>query len=269
MVALVYLILVLTGRVDGGILFGFLNGFIDNIEESIGNANLYDSVMNIIALALSAVASFSLFVGKTKSLTVRDIKSRKLKEAIIAAGLFFNSDGKLVKRVEMYAQTDISEDGKIVNIEKEEVKSTGSILGIFDAFKELHTITTAKIEIQSDVNDVIESTNLSQIKEMDDYIRDSESELEEEGDITGAIRKTVNTVKGFFKRKSIEDTSKSLPKEKGERLTIDIISDEELKAEEDRELEAMRKYNKVNSQVAPNSNVSSSLAERRRQLYGK
>jgi len=56
--------------------------------------------MSLFAATISILISVSMFTVKARSIAQNDIKSDKLKIALIKAKLYFNADGKLVKRVE-------------------------------------------------------------------------------------------------------------------------------------------------------------------------
>lgn len=162
---IIYAVLVLTGNAAGGLLFGDLSESIANITSS---STIGDIIMNIIAVILSLGSGVLLVWKKSSNITLSDIKSKKLKKAMIAAGLYFNANGKLTKRVEHSLKADIDGDGKINDTPIEEVdktNSTGLIRGTIDAVQELGTIFSTKIETKEDYSKVM-TPELEEMKEV-------------------------------------------------------------------------------------------------------
>lgn len=163
---LIYLILILTGNATGGFLFG---GLSEEIAKVTSATTVGDVLMNILAVILSIGTTVGFFYKKVHGIRLQDIKSKKLKLALISAGLYFNKDGKLVKRVEQIMQVDVDNDGKINKTPVAEVnqvaKDFNIIKGTVDAFGELKTILTSKIETQEDYRDLIQEAELQPTKD--------------------------------------------------------------------------------------------------------
>lgn len=103
-----------------------------------------DGLMDFFAIAISILTSIGLFTLKLRGIAQSDIKSDNLKIALIKANLYFNADGKLVKKTEKMTQTDLDGDGKIDD--KEEVPVTkGLFSGIATAVKEFKVIATVDL----------------------------------------------------------------------------------------------------------------------------
>lgn len=168
---LVYLITILTGNATGGFLFG---GLSEKIASVTSASTVGDIIMNVLAVILSIGTTMGLFYKKVRGIRLQDIKSKKLKLALIGAGLYFNQDGKLVKRVEQIMQVDVDNDGKINKTPVDEVnqvvKDFNIIKGTVDAFSELKTILTSKIETQEDYRDLIQEAELKDTKDAFDEL---------------------------------------------------------------------------------------------------
>ena len=57
------------------------------------------NIMTFFTTALSVLITIGIFALKAKSIAQTDIKNDKLKIALLKANLYFNYDGKLVKKV--------------------------------------------------------------------------------------------------------------------------------------------------------------------------
>lgn len=105
----------------GKVIYPIFSPLIDEIVMIIEDEDL-TNIMDFFAASISILVSIGVFVMKTRSIAQTDIKSDKLKMALISANLYFNSDGRLVKKVEKMTQTDINGDGLIDDEEVEEEK---------------------------------------------------------------------------------------------------------------------------------------------------
>ena len=104
------IILVIMGKITPdtpvlGILFGPLSVEINNVL----NQN-YDNTtaINIVTVVFSLLITIGVFSAKLKSITLSDIKSIKTKRALVAANLYFNSRGRLVRKIEEVAKIDLT-----------------------------------------------------------------------------------------------------------------------------------------------------------------
>ena len=90
--------------------------------------------LKVITTLITVLSSTSLIITKTKSIALNDIKSEKLKIALVRAGLYFNEKGKLVKKVEKVANRDFDGDGKIGDGEKA-IEKTHFTIRLFSGIK--------------------------------------------------------------------------------------------------------------------------------------
>ena len=147
--AIVCVVCMLTGKLTeatpilGPIVYPLFKPLIDQIESIIENQNISRGIMSFLAAAISILISVSMFTIKARSIAQNDIKSDKLKIALIKAKLYFNQDGKLVKRVEKLTGQDFDGDGEANG---EIVMNKGPISGMFSAIKELFIISTVKLD---------------------------------------------------------------------------------------------------------------------------
>ena len=100
--------------------------------------------MDFFAIAISILTSVGLFTMKAKRIAQSDIKSDKLKIALIKANMYFNKDGRLVKKTEKNGWNG-SGDGVIEGEEGEAKVPTNIFSGIGGAIKEFKTIITADL----------------------------------------------------------------------------------------------------------------------------
>lgn len=141
------IILMLTGVITqetpilGPPLYLLFGPLIDEIVEIIMSKNI-SGLMDFFGIFISLLVSVGMFTMKVKNIAQSDIKSDKLKIALIQANLYFNEDGKLVKKVEKMTKTDIDGDGKV---EGEPTVNQGLFSGIASAAKEFVIIATADL----------------------------------------------------------------------------------------------------------------------------
>lgn len=165
-VGITLLILMLTGVIpeDAPILGTIFADLIDSIHKIIEANDINQGVMSFFSAALSIISAVSMFAWKAKSLSINDIKSNKLKLAMVQAGLYFNADGKLVKKVEKATQRDIDGDGKIDDEDVEGVN--GPITQAVSAVKEFAIIVSTDFTKEDGVlTDTMEKTNLTKAAE--------------------------------------------------------------------------------------------------------
>lgn len=125
----------------GKIIYPIFKPLVDEIVYIINEKEI-SGVMDFFGITISLLTSVGLFVMKVKNIAQEDIKSKKLKIALINANLYFNEDGKLVKKVEKMTKTDIDGDGKADN---EGTVNTGLIGGLVSAVKEFTVIASADL----------------------------------------------------------------------------------------------------------------------------
>lgn len=183
-IAIVCVICILTGSITestpilGKIIYPIFQPLIDEIVSLINEKDI-SGLMDFFTLAISILTSVGVFCMKCKSITQADIKSDKLKIALLNANLYFNSDGRLVKKVETITQTDIDGDGKV---DESNDTSKGNRLlhgGLINAVKEFILISKADFTEKDDENDnkykeILEEANMTEsaegIKELDNTI---------------------------------------------------------------------------------------------------
>lgn len=221
----VILILVMVNVIDGKDflpLFGMKQSDVESIDW-----NTFDGIKNVIASLLSAGFSVYVFLRKTKSLAIEDIKSKELKIALIKARLYFNENGKLCKRLEESAQIDLDGDDKIGDTPITQVEDENLVTGIPRAIGELTTILTTKIDVDADEDTVVEEAQLDEALPVEEESSieeklyseevgapDSEEETKADGDLTLEEKLDELQVEGLIKENKIEEKKKEKKKRK-------------------------------------------------------
>ena len=182
---IVVLICMFTGAIRpdtpliGPALNTIFGGLIEEIREVI-EARKIDNFMTFLTVILSVITTVGMFAIKAKSIAQSDIKSDKMKIAMIQAKLYFNSDGKLKKRIEKATQTDLDGDGVAGDVGEATV--SGNIFtGIFSAIKEFFVIATAKFDDDPDNNEeekkeILKKANLEEAAEGQEELFDKAKE---------------------------------------------------------------------------------------------
>ncbi len=210
--------------------------------------------MGFTTIVVSVLASVGIFTLRVRSIAINDIKSKKLKMALVKANLYFNEDGKLTKRIEKMTNKDVDCDGKVGNaeVENEGQINFGVISGVVTAAKELGVIMTADLsgsdeEANASYEKVIDDTNSRGTKEVlddkkafetnmkaDAAIEVAEQEIEKvENDESMSEEEKKEKISIFkriirlFKRKKVERVDDGLePDEEPEVLSDAIEGDE-------------------------------------------
>lgn len=182
-IAIVLCILMFTGAIpeDFPILGDLFGPLIRAIREVIAEKEI-NSIMTFFSVAISVLTTIGMFMLKVKTLAISDIKSDKMKYALVKANLYFNENGRLVKRVENITQTDIDGDGKIDTVIDN--TSGGLLGGIKRTVDEFITIVNA------DFNDEEkENTEVYQNALKDANLEKTQDALEQTHDeiIDGAV----------------------------------------------------------------------------------
>ncbi len=165
----VLIILILFGVVkfgDDGIIDTIFYDVFRNWDEA--KVNGFKTVENVIAAILSLGISVLMVMRKTRSITVKDIKSRKLKIAMLKANLYFNENGKLCRKLEEATKMDINGDGKVGDTDLNEIPEEITAVGVVRAAGELATILTTPIDVNAGEDKVLEDEELSQQVEDED-----------------------------------------------------------------------------------------------------
>jgi len=132
---LISLILMFTGCIHedtfilGKLIYPLFSPLIDSINKFTAGAQ---TLMDVLAVILSVLTTIGLFSIKVKNIAITDIKNKKLKLALIRAGLYFNEEGKLVKKEE-------GKNGEEFKFETRE----GIFSGIVRAADELKVVVSA------------------------------------------------------------------------------------------------------------------------------
>lgn len=173
----ILVILILTGVVSGetpvlGILPGVeelstaIHSFLEGLDLNP------DFWTRLAAAILSVAVSTITFTAGLKRIALKDIKSAKLKRALIQAGLYFNKDGKLVKRIEEATKIDIDGDSKIGDTGEsiDSIDQEAFIPGVKRAVEELGTIMTVKIDTVEKAEQVKEEQGLKETEKAMDAV---------------------------------------------------------------------------------------------------
>lgn len=163
----------------GTIIYPIFAPLADEINAVIAEKEI-DGLMTFFSVAISVLFSVSMFAIKARSIAQSDIKNPKLKYAMVQANLYFNENGKLVKKIEKATGEDINGDGKIdENDAVTESSKVGFFKGIVSAFQEFNTIMKADFNgNDKDDNDeeeyarVIEEAKLKNAEEATNEIED-------------------------------------------------------------------------------------------------
>ena len=155
---IVILVLMLTGQVTsetpilGSIIYPLFQPLIDSINEVITTKNA-NSFMSFASVALSILITVTIFTIKMQSIAQNDIKNKELKMAMVKAGLYFNENGKMVKKVEQAIGVDIDGDGKS---DEKETTSTGLFTSIKNAIGEFITVMKTDLPEESTAKEAID-----------------------------------------------------------------------------------------------------------------
>ena len=165
------LVCIFTGVIDsetpilGNTIYLLFEPLVREINNTIRDREI-ENLMNVFSIIISVLMSITMFTVKVKKIAVTDIKSDKLKYALIQANLYFNQDGVLVKKIEKATGSDIDGDGKIDDETIENsTRKKGFIRNVVDAVKEFGVIMSADLNddtksTRETVDEVIENANL-------------------------------------------------------------------------------------------------------------
>lgn len=160
---IVIVILILFGVIkigDDGIIDAIFGDVINTWSEATQSG--FKTFENVIAAILSLGISVLMVMRKTNSITIKDIKSRKLKIAMLKANLYFNEHGKLCKKLEETTKMDLDGDGKAGDTDLNEIPQEITAVGVVRAAGELAAILTTPIDPDYDGNKVVEGEELSE-----------------------------------------------------------------------------------------------------------
>lgn len=168
----------------GTIIYPIFAPLADEINAVIAEKEI-DGLMTFFSVAISVLFTVSMFAIKARSIAQSDIKNPKLKYAMVQANLYFNENGKLVKKIEKATGEDINMDGKID--ENDVVSNSGRVgffKGMVSAFQEFNTIMKADFNgNEEDDNDeevyekILEEADLKKAaeatEEIEEHVKDS------------------------------------------------------------------------------------------------
>lgn len=194
-------ILVLCGIIDNSIP---VLGEISQEFENLAKADSWQIAVKSSGVIASILVSVFIFVKRTKRLAIEDIKTKKLKIALVKANLYFDEDGRLRKKPKSdKVNIDDEYDTGISNLA--ETPKENLVEGVVRATSELGLILTT--EIESDEAKVVQEAQLTP-----ESVDDETTETTEEDSTTETkdkkvkknkrkikiISKTINTIKKFF-----------------------------------------------------------------------
>ena len=158
LIIIIGVILVLCGIADNTIP---IIGEISDEVKKIVTANSWQIIVKCLGTAASILISVYTFTKKTKRLVIEDIKSKKLKIALIKANLYFDEAGRLRKRpkVEKVDFEDTYDVGlsNLSNSPKENL-----VEGVVRASSELGLILTTDIKTGNDEDKILQDAQLTE-----------------------------------------------------------------------------------------------------------
>lgn len=192
------LILILTGQIDEntpvlGIIFGEMSVAIrEALSQNSSTGEFWTDLASVVATIL---VSTGILSTNLKRIGIADIKSKNLKRALVQAGMYFNQDGKLVKRIEEASRIDLNGDRIIgdTGISVDDLPKEGFLPGIKRAGEELGTILTMKIETVDDAKAIEQKTELESTKEALKPV-DAQIKVDAENLATNKIAEAIDTV---------------------------------------------------------------------------
>jgi hypothetical protein len=181
----ILVILVLTGQIGEDtpvfVWFG-----LDQLSSSMNDVltqdfNMGNMLLSVVTLVSSAIVVVGTVSSHAKRITLKDIKNPALKRSLVRAGLYFNKDGKLVKRLEEAAKIDIDGDNKIGDVDIEELPKETLFQGLRRSGEEFATIITFKPDKVEDADKLVEAIDMVDtavaLQEADKVIEESKGEF--------------------------------------------------------------------------------------------
>jgi hypothetical protein len=160
----IVIILILTGRIDAStpVLGGIFGDLSQNIRDIINSDYDSNTLINLGTVIMTFLVTLGTLSNNLKRIGLNDIKSNELKKALVTAGLYFNREGKLVKRVEELARIDITGDGKLGDsgVSIDDIPEEKFIDGLKRAGDEFKTIMTLEIEEDHELGHAVENSNI-------------------------------------------------------------------------------------------------------------
>jgi len=197
------------------------------LDENGANVTIYSVIESIISIG----AVVALCATKMKRLGLEDIKSRKVKLLLIKAGLYFDENGKLTKRIETITSHDINGDGKIGDKPIEYGDGENIFKGIKRASEEFVTIVKLDLsEVEEDKQEeVYQHVGLDDEKEgIDDIIIETSNKTASLLDPT--IDEAMDSEDKEVKKKNIFRRLGLAIKSFGSKLSKDIKMTKEMES---------------------------------------
>jgi len=204
LVILISVVLILTGQIDNetpvlGIIFGDLSAA---INEIINQRYSDDIVVNLLTIVISLLVTVGTLSSNLKRIALSDIRNPELKKMLIRAGLYFNKDGKLVKKVEVATRMDLDGDNKVGDVEITEIPREGLVPGLKRSMEELGTILSVKIETEAQVEQIKQQASLKEteaaVNEILPTAADSAREVTIEQIVEGSSLETIEARRNIF-----------------------------------------------------------------------
>jgi hypothetical protein len=181
----ILVLLVITGQIGEDtpvfVWFG-----LDQLSTSMNDVltqefNIGDMLLSVVTLLSSAIVVVGTVSAHAKRIALQDIKNPSLKRSLIRAGLYFNKDGKLVKRIEEAVKIDIDGDNKIGDKDIAEFPKENLLQGLKRSGQEFATIVTFKPERIEDVDNLVEENDMIKtavaLQEINESIKESKEKL--------------------------------------------------------------------------------------------
>ena len=219
-----------------GIIFGNLSEDIKNIiSENGGKAD----IISALGSGASILVTSSLFAVKLKSLALSDIKSKKIKILLIRAGMYFDEEGKLTKKVEKLTNLDLDNDGKVNDTPVEEAvaKEENIVSGLKRAGSEFVTIIKADLSESETAETITTDIGLDDtantVEEIKSELTGANTALfdeeKDENKKVGLFGKIKNILRNIKHNKKIIDTN--VQKDKSKKVEEDAPLFEEVNVE--------------------------------------
>lgn len=220
----ILVILVLTGQIGENtpifVWFG-----LDQLSSSMKDIltqefNIGNVLLSVVTLVSSAIVVAGTVSTHAKRIALKDIKNPALKRSLIRAGLYFNKDGKLVKRLEEAAKIDIDGDNKIGDVDIEELPKENLLQGLKRSGEEFATIITFKPDKTEDADKLVEDIDMVDtavaLQKADKVVEESKEEftLENAAETVVAAKEFLESEDGQILQaktaEAVEDTGKAI-----------------------------------------------------------
>lgn len=209
--AIIIVICMLTGHITetsppglGPLCYKIFGELLENIRQATQDSG---KILDVFAAMASICLSIALFISKAKYITQSDIKNNKLKLALIKSNLYFNADGRLVKKLEKMTGRDLDGDNKA---DETEVVEQGLLKNFFYAIKEFVIILTADLSGKSnktpedEYKATLEEANLKEAAEGYKEVKETTTN----GIVNMTIDETIEEVEKQGEKKKQEATTK-------------------------------------------------------------